>query len=50
LRTGLARLADTLAARLSAAARHAGDAGDRDACERAGAEAARVRGLLARDG
>ena len=46
---GLAGLAGLLAARLSSAARQAGDPGDRDACGQAGAEAARVCGLLARD-
>ena len=45
---GLAGLAGLLAARLSSAARQAGDPGDRDACGQAGAEAARVCGLLAR--
>jgi hypothetical protein len=47
---GLAGLAGLLAARLSSAARQAADPGDREACWEAGAEAARVRGLLARDG
>jgi len=47
---GLAGLAGVLAAGLSSAARQAADPGDRDACEQAGAEAARVCGLLARDG
>jgi hypothetical protein len=46
---GLAGLAGLLAARLSSAASQATDPGDRDACGQAGAEAARVRGLLARD-
>jgi len=46
---GLAGLAGVLAAGLSSAARQAADPGDRDACEQAGAEAARVCGLLARD-
>ena len=46
---GLAGLAGLLAARLSSAARRAGDPGDRDTCGEAGAEAARVRGLLAGD-
>jgi hypothetical protein len=46
---GLAGLAGLLAARLSSAARRAGDPGDRDACEQAAAAAARVRELLARD-
>jgi hypothetical protein len=46
---GLAGLAGLLATRLSSAASQAAGPGDRDACGQAGAEAARVCGLLARD-
>jgi hypothetical protein len=47
---GLAGLAGLLAARLAEAARQASDPGDSDACAQAGAAAAQVRELLARDG
>ena len=46
---GLAGLAGVLGERLSAAARHAGDPGDRAACQDAAAQAAQIRELLARD-
>ena len=46
----LAGLARALGARLGAAARDAGDGGDRDACGEAAVKAARVGELLARDG
>jgi hypothetical protein len=45
----LASLARRLAERLSSAARQAPDPGDRDACELAASEAARVGEMLARD-
>jgi len=45
---GLAGLAGLLAARLAAAAGHASDPGDRDACTQAAAEATRAGVLLAR--
>jgi len=46
---GLAGLAGLLAARLAEAALQASDPGDSDACAQAGATAAQVRELLARD-
>jgi len=46
----LAGLALALGARMSVAAREAGDGGDREACGQAAAAAARIRELLARDG
>jgi hypothetical protein len=46
---GLAGLAQVLGGCLSAAARQAGNPGDREACEDAAVQAARVAGLLAPD-
>jgi hypothetical protein len=50
LADALASLAGMLGERLSTAGRESTDPGDRDACERAAAQAARVREILAPDG
>jgi hypothetical protein len=50
LADALAGLADRLGERLSSAARESADPGDRDACEDAAAQAARVCEILAPDG